>query len=275
MGYVYRESDRGMREMDKVIITGASDGIGKAMAEAFARRGAKLGLIARRGEILETLKSDLMKLGSPQVEIAPLDVTDSAKFRRELERLDTALGGANHFIANAGIADVSRPLADNWERTKKLLDVNVMAACDGLEFMKAKMVARRSGTLSGVSSVAGTRGLPDSGAYCASKAALTTYLESLRVDLRPYGVKVCTIAPGFIHTALTKKNRGTMPFVIQAEPAGEIFVKGLIRGEKWIVAPWQYRWIIRLLRYMPIWFYDLVLALAMGSVRGSRPEQRT
>jgi short-subunit dehydrogenase len=184
------------------------------------------------------------------------------------------LGAANYFVANAGIGDVSRPKTDDWERSKKLFNVNVMAACDGLEFMKAKMVARGTGTLSGVSSVAGTRGLPDSGAYCASKAALTTYLESMRVDLKRYGVRVCTIALGFIKTGLTAKNKGTMPFVMDAGPAGEIFVRKLIAGKKWIVAPWQYAWVIRLLRYMPIWFYDLVLAIAMGSIRGSRPENR-
>lgn len=258
----------------KVIITGASDGIGKAMAESFAKRGAHLGLIARRKEILDQLKIDLTHLGAKQVEIASVDVTDSEKFRHSLETLDSALGGANFFIANAGIGDVSRPKSDDWERTKRTLSVNVLAAFDGLEFMKAKMVARGYGTLCGVSSVAGTRGLPDSGAYCASKAALTTFLESLRVDLKPLGVKVSTIAPGFIHTNLTKKNKGSMPFVIEASTAGEIFVKALIRGKKWIVAPWQYAWVIRLLRYMPIWLYDLVLAIAMGSIRGSRPESR-
>lgn len=254
----------------RIIITGSSDGIGKTLARAFARRGAKLGLIARRKELLEELAKELKQLGSPQVEWAAVDVTDSAAQRAALEKIDATLGGATHFIANAGVSGRSHPEKDSYAEAKKCLDVNVNAAIDGIEFMKAKMVARGTGFLIGVSSVAGTRGLPDSGVYSASKAALTVYLESLRVDVRPYGVKVLTIAPGFISTALTAQNKGKLPFIISAEKAGEIFARAVLREKRFIVAPWQFSFLIVLMRWMPDCLYDWIMGRVMGSFRGPR-----
>ena len=250
-----------------VIITGASDGIGREMALLFAKRGFRLGLIARRGELLQVLAVECRALGAPLVETAAVDVTDSPAFRAGLNKLESALGPTDYFIANAGVTGRSSNSQDNWEDVKKTMMVNSLAAMDGLEWMKVRMVKRGSGTLVGVSSVAGTRGLPTSGAYSASKAALTSYLETLRVDLRGTGVHVLTVAPGFIHTAMTAKNKGAMPFVIDVKPAAEIFVRGILAKKIFIVAPWQFRYIILLLTIVPRGLYDLATGSAMKKIR--------
>lgn len=252
-----------------VVITGASDGIGKAMAFAFAKKGARLGLIARRKDLLVSLAAELMALGAREVRVSALDVTDFSAQRMALEEFELSFGGITHLVLNAGISGRSSPVEDSWDEIKRCLDVNVMAALNAAEWMKPRMVARRSGTIAGVSSVAATRGLPDSGAYSASKAAFTTYLESLRVDLVPYGVRIVTIAPGFIRTALTAQNRGGMPFLMDVVEAGQIFAEGVLKGTKFVVAPWQYAWLIRVLRILPNCLYDPLVIRFMGRVRGT------
>ncbi len=254
--------------MEKVIITGASDGIGRTMAENFARRGFAIGLVARREELLKNLSVRLKELGSPQVEWRACDVTDSPTMRKVLLELDEELGGATHFIANAGIGGTAKIKIDSYSVIQKCLMVNVMAAIEGIELMKERMFTRGRGVLVGISSVAGTRGLPDAAGYSASKAALTVYLESLRVLVQKSGVSVITIAPGFIDTALTKRNAGRMPFMISADRAGQIFVNKIIQGKRFIVAPWQYAWAIWILRLIPVPLYDWMIGLAFGYIRG-------
>ncbi len=250
-----------------IVITGASEGIGKAMAEAFAEGGARIGLIARRKELLEKLEDELRALGARDVRIAALDVTDFQAQRAALQEFEQVFNGITHLVLNAGISGRSHVEEDSWIEVKRCLDVNVMAALNAAEWMKPRMVARGSGTIAGVSSVAATRGLPESGAYSASKGALSNYLESLRVDLSPYGVRVVTIAPGFIRTALTGKNKGSMPFLMDVDRAGRIFARAVLKGESFSVAPWQFRWVIRLLKLLPNWLFDPMARLFMGSVR--------
>ncbi len=251
-----------------VVITGASDGIGKSMAIAFAKRGARLGLIARRRELLEALVPELTKLGSPEVRIAVLDVTDFAAQRAALDGFEREFNGISHLVLNAGISGRATPTADGWDDIRKCLELNVFAALNAAEWMKPRMVARKSGTIAGVSSVAAIRGLPDSGAYSTSKAAISTYLESLRVDLAPFGVKVVTIAPGYIETGLTARNHGSMPFLMKSEEAGRIFAEAVLAGRKFTVAPWQYAWLIRILRILPNAVYDRIAARFMRRIRG-------
>jgi len=243
----------------KIIITGSSDGIGKSMAQAFARRGARLGLVARRRELLESLAAELRALGSPQVELESADVTASVRQREVLARLDEKLGGATHFVANAGVGGEAPPEEDGFELAHRCFGVNLTAAIDGLEFMKMRMLARGTGTLVGVSSVAGVRGLPTMAAYCASKAALTAYLESARMDLKPRGIRVLTIAPGFVRTEINRKGHATLPFLMPVERAGEAFARGVLRGKRLIVAPWQFRALIPLMRWMPAGLYEFLV----------------
>jgi short-subunit dehydrogenase len=251
-----------------VVITGGSEGIGRAMAIEFARAGAKIGLIARRLELLEALALELRKAGAAEVRIAALDVTDSSAQRAALETFEREFGCITHFIANAGMTGRSRPERDTAGEIRRCFEVNVLAAVDGIEWVKERMVARGSGTIVGMSSVAAIRGLPDSGGYSASKAALSTYLEGLRVDLVTYGVRVVTIEPGYIATTFTKGNRGRMPFIMPVEQAASIFVRGIREGRRTVVAPWQYVWIARLLRFIPDGLYDRMILRFVKRIRG-------
>jgi short-subunit dehydrogenase len=257
-----------------IVITGASDGIGKAMAVEFAKQGAKIGLIARRKELLEQLATELRSHGAAEVGVEAVDVTNFADQRAALGRFEQRFGGISHLVLNAGIGDRTNPFVDSWDSVKACLDVNLMAAINAAEWMKPRMVERRSGTIAAVSSIAAYRGLPDSGSYSTSKAALTTYLESLRVDIAQYGVRVLTIAPGYIRTALTSKNHGSMPFLMDAGEAGKIFAQGVLRGKRVIVAPWQFNIAIALMRVLPVWLYDFLIGRFMKGVRGDTPESR-
>jgi short-subunit dehydrogenase len=255
-------------EVLSVVITGASDGIGRALAVEFAKRGAKLGLLARRREVLGALAVELRAAGAHEVRVHALDVTDSSAQRAALAELDREFGGITHFIANAGITGRSRAEQDTAAEIRKCFEVNFLAAVDGIEWVKERMVARGRGTIVGISSIAALRGLPDSGGYSSSKAALSTYLESLRVDLRSYGVRAVIIAPGYIDTAFTKRNRGWMPFLMSVEEAAGIFARGIIDGRRQVVAPWQYAWVGPLLRNLPDALYDFMIARFVKRIRG-------
>ena len=252
-----------MSQNQSVIITGASDGIGKALAHAFARRGYRIGIIARREAQLEKVKSECLALGAPLVEFSVTDVTDVVLQRTALKNLDARLGGIGVFIANAGGATKAEAFKDCGEQVRQTIAVNVTAAFDGLEWMKARMLEQGHGTIVGVASVAATRGLPNSGAYSACKAAMINYLETLRCDLRGRNVRVLTIAPGFIRTPGTSVMDDPMPFLMDAEKAGEIFARQIIAGKKFIVAPWQYRPLYHFARLLPGWFYEWLIALIL------------
>jgi short-subunit dehydrogenase len=251
-----------------VVITGASDGIGRALAIEFAKCGARLGLIARRRELLEALAVEAHAAGASEVRVHALDVTDSPAQRAALADLDRDLGGITHFVANAGITGRSHPERDAAAEIRKCFEVNVLAAIDGIEWVKERMVARRRGTIAGISSIAAVRGLPDSGGYSASKAALSTYLEGLRVDLRAYGVRSVIVEPGYIDTAFTKKNRGSMPFLMTVDEAARVFARGIVDGRRRVIAPWQYAWIGRLLRFVPDAIYDFLISRFVKRIRG-------
>lgn len=251
----------------KVIITGASDGIGKALALAFAQRGAKLGLIARREELLNQVAEACRKAGSPQTEIVAIDICNSVGQRTALEHLEKSLGTTDFFIANAGKDTDFKVKTDNAQAIQHLFDLNVHAAIDGIEFMKTKMIFRGHGSLCAVTSVAASRGLPLAGPYCASKAAMHTYLESLRFELEPLGIKVQEIAPGFIRTAMTSGNEFPMPMIMEAHDAGDVFVKKLLRGKDWIIAPAAYYFIAWLLKVIPHPVYKLVFQWMMVGVK--------
>ncbi|MBU6154188.1 MAG: SDR family NAD(P)-dependent oxidoreductase [Bdellovibrionales bacterium] len=251
-----------------IIITGASEGIGSAMALEFARRGYALGLISRRMELLQKVKKDGLALGASQIHLESVDVTDEIHFESALSSLDQKLGGAEFFVANAGVTGRSSFDETAWPSAKKTLLVNAMAAIHGLEVMKVKMLARGRGTLVGVSSVAGSRGMPTGGAYSSSKAALTTHLETMRVDLKGMGISVVTIAPGFIDTSLTKKNKGKMPFLMQPEDAARIFATAIEKKKVWAIAPRPYFFLYPILQMLPRAWFDFILSRTYRSIRG-------
>lgn len=244
----------------RVFITGASSGIGAALAREYAARGATLALVARRHDLLESLAATLP--GSHHT--YAVDVTDHAALARAAHDFIAAAGGIDVVIANAGVSHgtLTEHGAD-LPVFQAIIDTNVMATVATFSPFIAQM--KRQGTparLVGIASVAGIRGLPGAGAYSASKAAVISYCESLRVELCGSPVRVVTIAPGYIATPMTEKNPYPMPFLMPAHRFAARAVEAIERGESYRVIPWQMGVVARLLRMLPNWLYDLAFRRA-------------
>jgi len=251
----------------KVFITGASSGIGEALAVYYAGHGATLGLVARRGELLDTLN---VRLGGRHA-CYPLDVTDALALHDAAADFIARFGAPDVVIANAGIsAGTLTEHEEDLPAFRRIMDINVFGmAATFAPFIPAMRAgggnARR---LVGIASVAGIRGLPGAEAYSASKAAAIAYLESLRLELRPYGIRVVTIAPGYIETPMTEINPYPMPFLLPANRAAARFAVAIERGTSYAVIPWQMGIVAKLLRALPNWFYDRLFARAPRKPRG-------
>lgn len=250
----------------KVFITGASSGIGEALAVYYAAQGATLGLAARRTEFLESLNQ---RLGGRHVCYA-LDVCDApALHAAALDFIDRC-GVPDIIIANAGVsAGTLTEFEEDLAVFRRVMDTNVYGmAATFAPFMSALKAAGGERRLVGIASVAGIRGLPGAEAYSASKAAAIAYLESLRLEMRPYGIKVVTIAPGYIETPMTAINPYRMPFLLPAERAAERFAAAIARGTSYTVIPWQMGFVAKLLRALPNWLYDRLFTSAPRKPRG-------
>jgi short-subunit dehydrogenase len=240
-----------------VFITGASSGIGAALAAEFAARGATLGLVARRQAQLDELARALP--GSHRT--YAVDVTDKNAVTAAGAAFDRDTGGADIVIANAGISvGVKTEHYEDLQEFDRVLATNVSALAYTFHPFIAPMKARRRGTLVGIASVAGIRGLPGSEAYCASKSAAITYCESLRVDIGKAGVRVVTICPGFIRTPLTAKNPYSMPFLMDADAFARRAAEAILAQKSYAVIPWQMGVVAKLLRLLPNWAFDRLLA---------------
>lgn len=236
-----------------VFITGASSGIGAALAREFARRGATLGLVARRHEALDAL---LAELPGRHFRYA-VDVTDTDALVAAGREFDAATGGADIVIANAGISvGVKTEHYEDLAQFRRVFDTNVLAMAATFHPFIASMKARGRGTLAGIASVAGIRGLPGSEAYCASKSAVITYCESLRVEMAKAGVTVVTISPGFIRTELTAKNPYRMPFLMEAEDFAPRAADAIEAGVRYRTIPWQMGVVGIVLKWLPRWLFD-------------------
>jgi short-subunit dehydrogenase len=236
-----------------VFLTGASSGIGAALAVEFARRGATLGLVARRRDALEAFAGQLPGTHHCYA----VDVTDKDALVHAATAFEQATGGADVVVANAGIS--VGVLTEYYEDLDSFADVfrtNVLAMAYTFHPFIAPMRARGRGTLVGIGSVAGIRGLPGSEAYCASKAAVASYCESLRVELKRAGVKVVTIAPGFVRTPLTAKNPYRMPFLMEPEAFARQAADATLAGVSYRVIPWQMGVVAKLLRLLPNPLFD-------------------
>ena len=239
--------------MRRVIITGASSGIGAALAQHYARSGAVLGLIARRQAALEELAAQL----STPLQIYAVDVRDTAAMRAAAADFLARHGCPDIVIANAGVSTGTlTEFPEDLAAFKDVLDINVVGMVQTFQPFIAAMRAAGRGSLVGIASVAGYRGLPGAAAYSASKAAAISYLESLRVELRASGVKVITICPGYIATPMTARNPYPMPFILSAESAARSIAESIDRGKTFAVIPWQMAIVARVLRVLPNWLYD-------------------
>ena len=243
-----------------VFITGASSGIGQALALRFYRAGYRLALAARRTEEVKSW-AGAMNIGADSYEIYSADVSDTASIVAAGQACLARQGAPDVVIANAGISIGmdSAIRADLDVMTRTFATNNIGLAATFHPFIPA-MVQRGSGALVGIVSVAGIRGLPGHGAYCASKAAVIAYCESLRGELKPAGVKVVTICPGYIDTPLTQKNSYAMPFLMQPEVFADQAFAAIEAGASYRVIPWQMGVVAKLLRLLPNALFDKALA---------------
>ena len=252
--------------MLRVFITGASSGIGAALAREFAARGAQLGLLARRESALHALVASLPNASRHLV--YPVDVNDHAALKAAAQNFLRRADGIDIVIANAGISYgtlTERP--EDLAVFESILQTNLMATvatfAPFIDAMKIQAAAGDRGLrLVGIGSVAGIRGLPGAEAYSASKAAVMSYCESLRVELNPQRIRVVTIAPGYIDTPMTKVNRYPMPFLMPAPRFARLAADVIRSGRSYAVIPWQMRGVSWLLRLLPNWLYDRVMAKA-------------
>lgn len=237
----------------KVFITGASSGIGEALARHYASRGAQLGLIARRAERLEKLAASL----SPAPALYALDVRDASGLRSAAGDFIARFGVPDIVIANAGVSrGTLTEHASDLDVFQQLFDINVIGMVNTFHPFINPMRAKGAGTLTGIASVAGFRGIPGGGAYSASKAAAIKYCESLRVELRGTGISVITICPGYIKTPMSDVNRFKMPFIISVEDAAVRFARAIDARTSFTVIPWTMGIAARILRILPNWLYD-------------------
>jgi NAD(P)-dependent dehydrogenase (short-subunit alcohol dehydrogenase family) len=250
----------------KVVITGASSGIGEALAVYYAGQGATLGLMARRGNALADLNQ---RLGGGHVCYA-LDVCDAPALHAAAVDFMARHGVPDIIIASAGVS--AGTLTEHEEDLavfRRVMDINVFGmAATFAPFIPAMKAARGARRLVGIASVAGIRGLPGAEAYSASKAAAIAYLESLRLEMRPYGIQVVTIAPGYIETPMTAINPYKMPFLMPAAQAARRFAGAIARGTTYTVIPWQMGIVAKILRALPNWLYDRLFTNAPRKPRG-------
>lgn len=246
--------------MKTVFITGASSGIGAALAEHYANEGALLGLVARREDVLEQLRQRLPN--ADRHKIYALDVTDHNALKLAAIDFINVTGVVNIVIANAGISvGTMSEFTEDLPVFARVMEINVLATVATFAPFIAHMkqhAQSQSCRLVGIGSVAGIRGLPGAEAYSASKAAVISYCESLRVELRPAGIRVVTIAPGYIDTPMTRYNPYPMPFLMPAQAFANAAIAAIDRGVSYRVIPWQMGVVAKIMRVLPNWLYDRV-----------------
>lgn len=254
-----------------VFITGASSGIGQALALRYHAAGFRLALVARRTEVVH-LWAGAHAMGPNCYAVYHADVSDTDSMAAAGQACIAAQGLPDVVIASAGISiGMDTAIREDIDVMAQIFATNSIGMAATFHPFVADMVARGSGTLVGIGSVAGIRGLPGHGAYCASKAAVASYCESLRGELRSSGVKVVTICPGYVDTALTRQNRYAMPFLMPAETFADKAFSVIQAGRSYRVIPWQMGVMAKLLRLLPDGVLDKVLA---GRARKRRRGQR-
>lgn len=242
-----------------VLITGASSGIGEALAVEFGRRGASVGLLARRGEVLREVAAKVEAAGGGALAVA-VDVRDAGEVKSAVAQVVERFGRVDVLVANAGKGEITLAREFDIETVTQVLSVNLLGAMNSVAAVLPGMLERGAGQIVGISSLAAYRGFPGSGAYCASKAALSTFFESLRVELRPRNIYVTTIHPGFIDTPMTRGRNRKMPFLLDAEPAAQMMIRAIEARRRTYAFPWQLATIARVGRWLPAALYDRMLA---------------
>jgi short-subunit dehydrogenase len=242
-----------------VFITGASSGIGRALAVELGRRGAMLGLLARRVEILGEIVKEVEEAGGRALAL-PADVRDAEAVRNAADQLREEFGRVDVLVANAGVGVTTDAKDLQAKEVADVIGINVLGAVNSVTAVLPEMIEQGSGQLVAISSLAAYRGLPKSGAYCASKAALSAFFESLRVDLRESGVNVTIIHPGFIKTPLTAGRHAQMPYLMELDDAIKKIIRAVEAHKRSYAFPWQLATITRAGMLLPPKLYDRIMA---------------
>lgn len=247
-----------------VWLTGASAGIGAALVGQLAGRGYRVAVSSRKETGLQTMRDELTTEAANRVHIFPVDVTDRAGVNDTLGRIESIMGDIDLCIFNAGDYEPMRAVEFNAELFKRLVEVNYLGVINCMGAVLPNMLGRGKGEILVNASLAGYRGLPLSGPYGATKAALINMTESLRAELGQKGVSLRVINHGFVKTRLTEKNSFTMPFLITPEQAARSIIKALGRGSFEIVFPWRFAFIMKVLRCLPYRFYFPIMERVAG-----------
>ena len=249
---------------NKVIwITGASSGIGRSLAIKLANEGWQVAASARRENLLKELNDE-----KPNIHPFPLDVTDHEKCITVFNEIIKKLNNIEISIFCTGIHDPKSEKSLNLEKIKKIMEVNYFGTINSINSVYNYFKEKKSGHISMVSSVAGYRGLPAGGAYCASKSALTTYAESLYFDMKRFNVRVSVVHPGFIKTPMTDQNDFPMPMIKTSEFAANEMFKGLTKSNSFeIHFPKSFTFIMKILKIMPNWLYLKIVKKGMKLIK--------
>ena len=237
------------------LITGASSGIGWALAKALAGEGCRVGLLARREEPLKALAAEI----GDTARFAVADVSNRQSLEAGVAAIRAALGPIDLAIANAGVGKPTRLDPVNVADVEEMFRVNVLGVVYTFAAVMPEMLARKTGRLVAISSLAGYSGLPGESAYCASKAAVNAYMDGLRVHLRGTGVFATTIRPGFVHTPMTAMNTFHMPGVMNADEAARRIVRAVKKGRKIYDFPLGLSLITKMSRWLPDWLINRVM----------------
>jgi short-subunit dehydrogenase len=238
-----------------VLITGASSGIGHALALELGKRGARLGLTARRALELSKVAEEISRAGGQALAL-PADVRSAEEINLVAERVREKWGRVDVLVANAGMSTTTAGTHLNAGEAGDVITINVIGVVNSVASVLPDMVKRGDGQLVAISSLASYRGLPKSGAYSASKAAVSTFFESLRVDLRRSGIAVTVIHPGFIRTPMTANRKKKLPFLLEVDDAACRIIRAVERRARTYAFPWQLASLVRVLRHMPSALYD-------------------
>ncbi|HET7711325.1 MAG TPA: SDR family NAD(P)-dependent oxidoreductase [Thermoanaerobaculia bacterium] len=241
--------------MKRAVITGASSGIGLALARELSQRGYAVALLARRGDLLDQLAKEL-----PHTVAIVCDVTDRESVERSVRQAEESLGGGFEVaVANAGVGIPTWAAEFNTEDADRVIRVNLLGMIYLFGAVIPGMVERRAGRFAGIASIAGLRGLPSASAYSASKAGMQAFLEASRVELAPFGVAVTIVNPGFIQTAMVEKYRSRLPFLMQVGPAARKIADGIEGGQREVEFPFPMSMAMRTARLLPNALYDRLL----------------
>ena len=240
-----------------IVLTGASSGIGFELAKKIAAEKCNLALLNRRVDVIEKLASELSGYGSKVIAVK-CDVTNKDEVARAFGEVKKNFGNIDAAILNSGVSSLMTAEEFNSNTAKNIFEVNVIGMIYCIETLLPDFIKNRSGMIVGVSSLADGRGFPKSGVYCASKAAASVFLESMRTELKNYNIKVLTVKPGFVRTPMTAKNNFAMPFLMNADRAASIILSGIKKEKKIIQFPLPTAIGAKILRFLPDSIFEMI-----------------